>query len=263
MRRSSTLAFLLLACAFAIGCARQAGFVAPPDTIFDPNGAWDPAPGKWERHYIDRCAAFRAENETLDPDARYIVFVGDSLTEGFDLDRWFPGERTLNRGIVSDGIAQWPAHARPRGLTNRLHASILDCRPQVVFLLLGTNDLPHENVSMEYWIGNYGDIVDTTLAAFPGVTFVMHTLPPTGSNYSRHAFLNPRIEEFNGMLRDLAERKGLPLIDVHGLYADERGMLPDDLTRDGLHISQDGYARWADAARAYFPRDPALPANTG
>ncbi len=223
------------------------------DTVFDAAGEWEPALNRWERHYIDRCAFFRDENKALNPEKQYIVFVGDSLTEDFELDRWFPEKDVLNRGIVSDGIAQWPDRVRPRGLTNRMNACILGCRPSTVFLLPGTNDLPHATVPLEYWLEHYEGTIDTTLEAFPDVTFVIQTLPPTGTNYSRHAFLNPRIEEFNVALRELAARKDLPLIDLHALYADERGMLPDTMTGDGLHMNQGAYERWAEAARAHFP----------
>src|SRR5690606_38524948 len=107
--------------------------------------------------------------------------VGDSLTEGFPLDYYFANAPVLNRGISSDGIAFMPDRVRPRGLVNRLEASILNCQPRVVFLLMGTNDLPAAEVPMEYWLTHYESIIDTTTARFPDVTFVVQTLPPTGA----------------------------------------------------------------------------------
>ena len=37
----------------------------------------------WVQHYHDRVRAFTNENRTLDPNQRYVVLVGDSLTEGW------------------------------------------------------------------------------------------------------------------------------------------------------------------------------------
>src|SRR5262249_29426110 len=79
----------------------------------------------WVQHYKDRVAAFEKENEKLDAGTRSVVLVGDSLTEGWTasrVKRFLPtvGPRTLNRGIVSDGIG-----VNERGVLNRLDASVL------------------------------------------------------------------------------------------------------------------------------------------
>ncbi|MBI1289674.1 hypothetical protein GC173_00325 [bacterium] len=209
----------------------------------------DPKPGKWELHYLDRVTKFRAENATLDPTKRTVVFVGDSLTEGFPTSQLFGTAPVLNRGIVSDGTAFFPGKVTLRGVVNRMGSSIIDCHPRVVFLLIGTNDLPDRGMSYEYLLGHYESIIDTTLKTYPDVTFVMTTLPPTGEKYKNHATLNPRIVEYNALLRGLAEKRGLKLIDVYSMYVDADGLLKAELTRDGLHIMKEAYGPWADEAR--------------
>src|SRR4051794_15592080 len=67
-----------------------------------------PALGKWGDFWIGRVKEFIAENAGLDPKQRNIVFLGDSLTQGFKLKSYFPDLPVLNRGIVSDGGCDFP-----------------------------------------------------------------------------------------------------------------------------------------------------------
>lgn len=46
-------------------------------------------------HYDTRVRAFREQNQVF----RNVVLVGDSITEGFEVPKYFPGRRVLNRGI--------------------------------------------------------------------------------------------------------------------------------------------------------------------
>jgi hypothetical protein len=95
---------------------------------------------KMRLHWTKRVDTFRAENATLKrgpSDPYYTVFLGDSLTEGFDLAKYFPGHLTLNRGIISDHIGI----GGDQGVLQRLDVSVADCHTSRVILLIGVNDL--------------------------------------------------------------------------------------------------------------------------
>jgi lysophospholipase L1-like esterase len=215
-----------------------------------------PTPGKWQNIWIGRVKEFIAENATLDPAKRNIVFVGDSLTQAFKLKTFFPSLPVLNRGIVSDGVADFPSGRNVwRGITRRMDESIFDCRPSHMFLLIGTNDVGVKEVPLDYWLGAYEYVVLQTRQKFPDVKIILVTCPPSGEAYARHDNLNRRILEWNTRIRDYATSEGLRLIDLHALLADKEGMLPPELTRDGLHFNETGYERWANAVRAILRED--------
>ena len=46
--------------------------------------------------------------------------------------------------------------------------------------------------------------------------------------------------------RDLAALRGLRLLDLYGPFDDGTGSLRDRETYDGLHLTVDGYERWAN-----------------
>ncbi len=208
--------------------------------------------GKWTEHYFDRIDTFEEENRSLDPETEYALFVGDSLTEGFPLQVHFPQFPTVNRGIVSDGLCEYPGGSLNRGLANRLCESVFNCQPGIIFLLMGTNDLPSKDVPLSYWVEAYEEILDNIKEESPEAQVVLHTLPPTGTAYKRHAFLNPRIEMFNLEIKKIAKERSLPLIDLYELLIDEEGLLKKEYTLDGLHIKKEHYTLWAHHARPYL-----------
>lgn len=215
-----------------------------------------PVPGKWQNFWIDRVKGFIAENATLDPKTRNIVFLGDSLTQGFKLNVFFPGLAVLNRGIVSDGVCDFPdGRNLYRGVTRRLKECVYDCNPSHLFLLIGTNDVGAAGVPLDYWFGAYKYVVQQTRLKFPDVKIIVVTCPPCGAPYARRDTLNPRIVEWNAIIRDYAAKEGFRLIDLHALLVAKDGQLPPELTSDGLHFNKTGYARWAEAVHAILKQD--------
>jgi hypothetical protein len=102
--------------------------------------AKQPAPdwrAMFQMHYGIRVQNFREQNQML----QNVVLVGDSITEGFDVAKWFPGRRVLNRGIGADVIGNALAADDKRGVLKRLDESFFDCSTRDAFLLIGINDL--------------------------------------------------------------------------------------------------------------------------
>ncbi|HEY9156081.1 MAG TPA: GDSL-type esterase/lipase family protein, partial [Opitutaceae bacterium] len=70
--------------------------------------------------------------ERVQKEQNSIVFVGDSITQGWgDVGSYFPGIKTANRGISGDTT---------RGVLIRMQ-DVFDLHPRGIVLLIGTNDL--------------------------------------------------------------------------------------------------------------------------
>lgn len=245
--RAIVLALALAASLIAARGPALAGDVtapAPPTATAAP-----PAESPAVRRYRTRLERFREENAALDPATRNAVFVGDSITEAFPLARFLEGRRALNRGIGGDTTGAVGA----RGVIRRLDESVFACRPSVMFLQIGVNDLNGTETPPERIVTGVAAIVDAVRARLPDLPIVLGTVLPTAEKWKRHAALNARIEAFNAGLRALARERGLPLLDLHAAYRGDDGLLPADMTRDGLHLLPDAYAKWADLARPLLP----------
>lgn len=231
-----------------------AALICLPNTISADDTKTTETLNKWQKLFIDRSALFHAENESLAPDARPIVFAGDSITQQLRMDELFPDHQVLNRGIASDGTANFPKAEPPhyRGLVNRYEDSILDANPRLLFILIGTNDVGMKSIDQSYWEQNLESMIDRVRKDIPDCRIVLQTIPPSGPPYARVATFNAGAKKYNERLKALAERKGLPIIDLWGLFANEEGILPSKYTGDGLHLNRKAHELWAEAARPYF-----------
>src|SRR5579884_2555591 len=67
-----------------------------------------------------------------DPSENRVVFMGDSITDAWDLAASFPGKSYVNRGISGQTTPQMLIRFRP---------DVIDLKPKVVVILAGTNDI--------------------------------------------------------------------------------------------------------------------------
>jgi hypothetical protein len=80
-------------------------------------------------------ARFKGEDVKLGPPAageKRVVFMGDSITQGWHLDQSFPGKTYVNRGISGQTTPQ---------MVVRFRQDVIALQPKVVVILAGTNDI--------------------------------------------------------------------------------------------------------------------------
>lgn len=197
-------------------------------------------PADWgslfKMHYTNRVRAFKEQNEQL----RYVVLLGDSITEGFETAKYFRGRRVLNRGIGADVIGNELPADDNRGVLRRMNESVFDCAPTDVFLLIGINDLGSGRTP-EVMEAGYRDILQQIKTKAPAVRVHVQSVLPTRGNYAKH---NANVDDFNKRLQKLAKEFDYSYIDLHALMADEKGELKSEFTRDGLHLTPDAYEIW-------------------
>jgi lysophospholipase L1-like esterase len=215
-----------------------------------------PVLNKWQQIWSDRVDLFNAENKELDPEVKNIVFLGDSLTHGFKVSEYLPDLPVLNRGIGADGVANYPeAKTNYRGVTQRLDACIFECNPSHLFFLIGTNDVGNRTIPIEYWFGAYKYVVEQAEKKVPGIEIILITAPPTGTSYKRNKTLNPRLMKWNEMIKEYALEKDLRVLDLYSLLVSDGGLMPDEMTRDGLHFNHIGYERWTNSIKEILKED--------
>ncbi len=205
----------------------------------------DPDLTKWAKHYYARVALF----QTKSVKAKGIVLVGSSHIEGFDTARHLPGRRFVNRGIIADRIG-----ITDRGVLRRLDSSVFNCDPSFIILENGVNDLGelwrHGTPSIDQIDECYRKVVKTIRSRLPEVPLVIVGLFPTRDTY---APLVPHIVEFNRRLEKLAADFNCPFMDVYEPFADDKGLLKTEYSREGLHLTDVGYKQWAQLIEPILP----------
>lgn len=173
-----------------------------------------------------------------------VVFFGDSITDIWDLNKYFPGKGYINRGISGQTTEQ---------MLVRFRQDVVDLHPAVVVILAGTNDIagntgPETLTQIE---GNFETMVEVARAS--RIRVVLSSLTPengTRPEWTTYTVLRPpeEIVQLNDWLRRYCNANGLVYLDYYSAMADAHGRMKPELTGDGLHPSPAGFAVMAPLA---------------
>ncbi|MFW5735015.1 MAG: GDSL-type esterase/lipase family protein [Oceanidesulfovibrio sp.] len=182
------------------------------------------------QHYLVRVVLF-----TQDARRGGVVFLGDSLTEGWLIHKEFQEHGLRNRGIGGDTTF---------GLLMRLH-EIVQEKPEKIFIMIGVNDLIKNE--LHGLIQRYEHIVNTLGNALPGAEiFIQSILPVNWEDFPQASQYvdNDKILTMNKRLEELARRNGLEYLDLAPRFTNRAGNLKKALSIDGIHINEKGYDLW-------------------
>ena len=123
---------------------------------------------------------YRDANAALKPPApgeNRVVFFGDSITDIWHLDEYFPGKPYINRGIGGQTTPQ---------MLVRFRQDVIDLHPKVVVVLAGTNDIAGNTgpMRLEDIEANYASMAD--LARASNIFVIFSSVLPV-HNYTRQS----------------------------------------------------------------------------
>jgi lysophospholipase L1-like esterase len=188
---------------------------------------------------------FKEENAMLaapKPGEGRVVFMGDSITQGWKLDESFPGKPYINRGIGGQTTPQ---------MVVRFRQDVIDLKPKVVVILAGINDIAGNTgpMTLEQTEGNIASMAE--LATANGIRVVLcSVLPAFDFPWAPGLTPGPKVMEVNAWMKQYAADKGDVYVDYYSAMKDERGGLPATLSKDGVHPLPAGYAIMTPLAEA-------------
>lgn len=173
------------------------------------------------------------EKKTVDDN---YLFLGDSLTHRYDLEKYYPNMPVVNSGVEGDSASN---------ILDNMKERVYDYNPSKVILLIGTNDLDLAyDLAPEEVFNNIKKIVEEIRKNRKSCKIYIESLYPVNRNLDRAALKgkeNGRIVELNKLIKDYCKEEDLPYIDVYSKLVDENGNLQEELTKDGIHVLDDGY----------------------
>ena len=241
------LTTLLLAGSVSLHSAEPAAVTPPQTSKLDLPANVDDMPGVGPtRHYPSfrpNWNRLRAKwSGQVEKDQHAIVFLGDSITQGWhdDFDGLFPELRTANRGISGDTT---------RGVLYRLPEDVLALNPSAVVLLIGTNDL--EEQAQPWTIAsNYRLLIETLKKHNPTMPVIVCEIFPSSGTKKRPAYL---IRRTNQIIREaVADQPQVTVLETWKLFAGPDNDAKADEFPDLLHPNNAGYVKWAAALRPLF-----------
>ena len=177
-----------------------------------------------------------------------VVFFGDSITDIWHLDEYFPGKPYINRGIGGQTTPQ---------MLVRFRQDVINLRPKVVIILAGTNDIAGNTGPMRIQDieADFASLAD--LARANNIKVIYSSILPV-HNYTEKSkdFFAQRSPEkimlLNNWLRAYCAlpANGCVFLDYYSAMVDEKGLLKKDLADDGLHPNAAGFKIMAPMAEA-------------
>ncbi|MBY0506716.1 MAG: hypothetical protein K2X03_22545 [Bryobacteraceae bacterium] len=208
----------------------------------------------------DNLKRYAEANTRLAPaTAGRVVFLGDSITDAWRLNEYFPAQDYVNRGISGQVTGE---------MLGRMKADVLDLKPAAVVILAGTNDLAR-GVPLATIQNNLTLIGD--LLSFHKVKAIYSSVLPI-SDY--HVAVNPtyarspqrppeQIRAMNQWLESFCKNRGFTYLNYTPALSDAQGMLKSELAEDGLHPNAMGYRLMAPLVAEAIQKTfaPARPAK--
>jgi lysophospholipase L1-like esterase len=167
-----------------------------------------------------------------------IIFLGNSITERAEWQELLADSKypVVNRGIGGDNSF---------GILARMD-EIVAAKPKAIYLMDGINDqfrkLPHD-VS----IYNYRRIIRKIKQQSPKTKIYIESALPINEDMTKEAYTKGRnvlVPDLNKKIKALAEDEGVTYVDICPLFQDEKGVLKQEFTIDGIHLKQCAYIDW-------------------
>lgn len=175
-----------------------------------------------------------------------VVFMGDSITDFWRLNEYFPDRDFVNRGISGQITGE---------MLGRMKTDVLDLKPAAVLILAGTNDIGRD-VPLNIIENNLVMMAD--LAEQHHIKVIFSSLLPVSDYHEKEnpAYVQTvrrppaQIRALNSWIQDLCASRNYRYLDYFSETSDASGLFKADLTDDGLHPNSMGYRIMAPLALA-------------
>ena len=189
---------------------------------------------------------YHSDNEKLKsepvPEGR-VVFMGDSITDGWKLAKSFPDRPFVNRGISGQTTPQ---------MLVRMFPDVIGLKPAAMIVLAGTNDIAGNTGPATFEMITENLQAMTELAQAHHIKVILCSVMPV-SDYTRKQ--TPKrppadILKLNAWIKNYAAKSGAIFADYYGATVDDKGMLKEGFSADGLHPNIKGYELLVPVAEA-------------
>ena len=171
-----------------------------------------------------------------------IVFLGDSITSMYEVEKYFENHNVINSGISGDSTIE---------VRDSLKDRVFVYNPSKVFLLIGTNDFDektHGVYDEDTTIENIKTIIEEIKKNRKFSEIYVESIYPVNNSDDakiNHWMVGDRtndsISSLNKKIKKLAKEENITYVNVYDKLLNEEGLLNLDYTIDGLHINDVGY----------------------
>lgn len=117
-----------------------------------------------------------------------------------------------------------------------------------MYLSLGVNELGYYDDNG--FFASYCTAIDEIRRLQPNAVIYIQGLIPLNEgqieehNGNRYNLTNDHLRVFNDLMRQAAEEKQVVFLDLYSEFVNENNELPEEASRDGVHLSKEYCQRW-------------------
>jgi N-acetylglucosamine-6-sulfatase len=173
-----------------------------------------------------------------------VLFIGDSITQAWETagkavwDAEIAPLKAANFGIGGDRTE----HVLWRLENGNLEGKI---NPKKIVLMIGTNNTGHRMDKPADVVAGIEAILSKLTKRFPEAKITLLAIFPRGEKPGDPKRLNN--DEINASLAKLDLGANVSFLDISSSFLQPDGTLAKEIMPDFLHLSPEGYARWAKA----------------
>ncbi|MCT4598639.1 MAG: GDSL-type esterase/lipase family protein [Vallitalea sp.] len=198
-----------------------------------------------------------------------IIGFGDSISNGYGVSKSVNYINRLEKFIPSyyPSISWNIINSSKNGITTRealdyIESSVLEHRPNVVFIQFGTNDSATNNKyrSLEEFENNLKNILNQIIKLNNRTGLnncmpipILITPPPVNENIAKPMHNNSRLNQYVHIIKTLAKDYNCPIIDFYSKLI-EIDNYTNLILDDGIHLNEKGYDLLFDTIFAEFTK---------
>jgi lysophospholipase L1-like esterase len=184
----------------------------------------------------------RAFNERVKQGNVDLIFIGDSITQGWEgagrgvWEAYYGNHNAVNLGISGD---------RTQHVLWRLENGNIDgIEPNVAVVMIGTNNLHGNRNTVEETADGVVAICKKLRADLPNTKILLLAIFPRDQYPGK---LRSKVVVTNKLISKIADSKVIHYLDIGERFLEADGSISKEVMPDYLHLSEKGYKIWAQA----------------
>lgn len=175
-----------------------------------------------------------------------IIFFGDSITNGYQLEKFFTNSYIINKGIPGN---------KTEDLIKRLDKDVYEYNPSKVVILIGINDI-RRGIKEDDILFNIQTIINGIKTNRNQSKIYIESIYPVNENilaeknqYSVDNLKNETVKKVNESIKTICKDNNIEYIDLYDSLLDDKNNLDELYTYDGLHLNTLGYLKVTSVLR--------------
>lgn len=169
------------------------------------------------------------------------VFLGDSITDFYDLDNYFDNKYSIvNSGMNGNRVDD---------ILKNMNDRVYRYNPSDVIILIGINDILYKNSSTDEVTKKIEKITKQIKKHNPYCNIYIQSIYPTNDKWKKEhndsvpdeSILKEKILKINKNIKKYCKENKITYINVHDSLVNKDGYLDNKYTNDGLHPNEKGY----------------------